>query len=147
MNRSGWVRVLIVLAVAVVLAAVAAGLAVVGSPEQARLEKLDRKRLSDLRRIAQGLNVYWTRHGALPDDLEPLEEELSFEVDLTDPETDAPYPYRVLGSEIFEVCATFATKCPNGHRGCADWYGQQDSRIEGHGPGKECFQLAPVEAR
>lgn len=147
MNRSGWVRVLIVLAVAVVLAAVAAGLAVVGSPEQARLEKLDRKRLSDLRRIVQGINIYWTRHAALPVSLDPLEEELSFEVDLNDPETEAPYPYRVLGSELFEVCATFATECSNGHRNCADWYGQQDSRIEGHAPGEECFRLAPVEAR
>lgn len=62
-------------------------------------------------------------------------------------ETDATYPYRVLGSELFEVCSTFATECSNGRRSCADWYGQQDSRIEGHGPGKECFQLAPVEAR
>jgi hypothetical protein len=62
-------------------------------------------------------------------------------------ETDAPYPYRVLGSELFEVCATFATECSNGHRSCADWYGQQDSRIEGHAPEEECFRLAPVEAR
>jgi hypothetical protein len=144
-NRVG--PVLVLVAVAAVVAAVAVGLAVVGSPEQARLEKLDRKRLSDLRRIAQGVNVYWTRYAFLPEGLESLEDELSFEIDLSDPETHVPYPYRVLGTELFQVCATFATKCPNGHRSCADWYGQQDARIVEHGPGEECFPLAPIEVR
>jgi len=145
MNGGAWVRVAVVLTIVGVLLAVAAGLSVVGSPENARLEKLDRKRLGDLRRIVFEVNAHWVRYQSLPEELESLKAELSTEVDLRDPETGIAYGYRVLGSELFEVCATFATKCPNGHRTCTDWRGSQDPRIESHGAGEECFRLRPLE--
>jgi hypothetical protein len=141
------VRVLVAVVVALVVAVVAGGLALVGSPEQARLEKLDRNRLSDLRRIAHGINVYWTRHDSLPRDLGSLENEGRSALDLTDPDTGTPYPYRVVNEELFEVCATFSTECRDDNRRCADWRGEQDFRISIHEAGEACFELSPIEAK
>ena len=147
MKRGGWVRVLVAVVVALVIAAVAGGLALVGSPGQARLEKLDRNRLSDLRRIAYRINVHWTRHDSLPQDLGSLEKEGHPTLDISDPETEAPYSYRVVNEELFELCATFSTECRDDHRTCADWRGDQDSRIGVHEAGEGCFELSPIEAK
>ena len=147
MNRGVWVRVLVAATVALVIAAVAGGLALVGSPEQARMEKLDRNRLSDLRRIAHRINVYWTRHNSLPQELGSLEKEGHPTLDMSDPDTETPYPYRVVNEELFELCATFSTECRDDSRRCADWHGEQDSRIRIHEAGEVCFELSPIEAK
>ncbi len=147
MNGGGWVRVLVAAVVLLVIAAVAGGLALVGSPEQARVEKFDRKRLSDLRQLAHGINLYWARHQALPADTSSLKEELPDAVDLLDPETHAPYPYRVIDENRFEVCATFSTSCQDDNGRCADWRGEYDARIQVHQAGEVCFQLSPIEAK
>lgn len=146
MSKVTRVRLLVALVVLGVVTAVALGLAVVGSPERARLEKLDQARLSDLRRIAHRIDVYWTRNGALPDDLQSISGELGPDLEMQDPETKRPYRYRVVDQNRFELCATFATECRDGGRSCVDWKGLQDARIGPHGAGEQCFELSPVEA-
>jgi outer membrane murein-binding lipoprotein Lpp len=126
----------------VVAAAVVAGLIVAGSPEDARIQKLDRRRVADLYSIVDSVNVYWTQHGALPPDLDALSDELTFSSD-ADPETREPYGYRVVDGEAYELCATFAKQCPSTDDTCSHWRTQQDAEIRGHRAGRQCFEITP----
>ena len=48
--------------VAAVVAAVAAGLIILGSPAQERERRIDDRRVADLHGIAAATNLYWSRH-------------------------------------------------------------------------------------
>ena len=58
--------------VAVVIAAVVAGVFVLGSPADERARRLDRRRVEDLQGIAAATDLYWTRHSRLPASLDEL---------------------------------------------------------------------------
>jgi len=143
MSREGSVRLLLIGVSVAVASAVVAGLIVVGSPGEARLEKLDRRRVSDLYEIVDGLNRYWTRNQALPPDLDALTAGTSFELGV-DPETGLAYVYRVIEPDRYEVCATFATECTSRDNRCASWRASGRHEISEHGAGKQCFELAPM---
>ena len=120
---------------AVVLAAVVVGAILLESPAQARLRRLDERRIDDLRDLALAIDAYWTREGQLPASLDDLSEAERIVRELVDPESGEPYEYRVLGEKIFELCAVFARDTGEDDR---------DGRYRSfwlHGPGKQCFQL------
>jgi len=101
-------------ATVVVVAAVAWGFWIVGSPETRRTERLDERRIQDLRAIvAEMQDLVW-------DDQERvMKRELFTELSavaaaarwrrltLVDPETGAAYEYRILDAHRYELCATF----------------------------------------
>jgi len=99
------------LVVAVVVGgAVAAGLVMMGSPSEARLRRLDARRVGDLAQIARHVDLFWARRGALPASLDDLAGELGLGRLPVDPETGGPYGYRPLEANRYEICAEFSTE-------------------------------------
>ncbi|MFC2099545.1 hypothetical protein ACFLSF_01780 [Candidatus Bipolaricaulota bacterium] len=121
--------------VVVIVAAVIGGIALLDSPAQERLRRLDERRVDDLHQLAYGVDIYWTREGSLPASLADLSEEERIARDLADPATGQAYEYRVLGDKTFELCAVFARDTGTDGR---------DTPLRSfwlHGPGRQCFQL------
>ncbi len=131
-SRSTAVGVAVVLVVGV---SVAFGLWFAGSPASERDRRLDARRVEDLRRIADGVDLYWTRQGRLPPSLDALAGADGDLVSLEDPVTTDRYAYRILSTAAFELCAHFDTETtsPDG-RGF--WR---------HSAGRHCFE-ADVES-
>jgi hypothetical protein len=122
-----------------VLAAVGAGLWMIGSPGDARRLRLDERRIGDLRSIATGIDVQWSRTGALPASLDAVAPPLPAAA-TGDPATGQRYEYRVIDAASYELCATFDTESqPNP-------YGYDDPFWR-HGAGRHCFRLAPKEIK
>lgn len=113
-------RLLFALLIAFVGAGIIAGFMVVGGPGQARMERNDETRVSDLRRLGQYYRCQldeWQRSGISPNRCSGQGQK----PDLADPVTGAPY--RVVGPSgtMFEICASFETDAqkhrPNGPAG------------------------------
>ena len=94
--------------VTAVVAAVAVGLVLLGSPAQERERRIDDRRAADLHAIAAAADLYWNRHGQLPASLDDLAAEPGLRISTRDPTTSEMYGYRVLEDGRYEVCATFA---------------------------------------
>ncbi len=93
-----------------VVVAVGLGLAVIGSPANIRLERLDNTRSQSLQAIAFAMRNYRRSHGALPETLDKLQDDFSASTsNLRDPETGALYEYRTLNNSSYEICAQFST--------------------------------------
>jgi hypothetical protein len=119
-------------AAVVVIAAIVAGLVVVGPPGDARLHSLDGQRVSAMQQIASDIDAYTAARHALPQSLEQLAVQQS---DLTpasigDPASGALYEYRATGAASYELCASFGIRT------------EPDEAIRWrHGPGRACFQF------
>jgi type II secretory pathway pseudopilin PulG len=122
-----------------VLAAVVAGIAVIGTPGQIRQQRLDAQRVADLRMIAASVDGYRERHGALPAGLEDLRRYEAGRgygsgLELEDAASSQAYEYRVTGPASYEICARFDTDARQaGASGTPDFWR--------HGPGRHCFSL------
>ena len=124
----------IVLAIIVVIV-IATAIMLLDSPAQERLGRLDERRMSDLREIANAVDIYWTREGILPNSLDDLADEEGYFAELVDPVTGASYEYRVVDEDSFELCATFDTE---------DAASDHDLYFKGlwhSGIGRQCFTL------
>lgn len=119
---------------ALVAAAVAAGLVMMGSPADARARRLDARRVADLGQLARDVDLFWSRQGALPASLAELSTEPGLDASRSDPETGAPYSYRVIDEARYEVCAGFATETAGEPPRPAD-------RFWAHGRGMQCFEV------
>lgn len=102
-------RVFLVLLLLVVGAGLTAGFLVVGGPKQARMEKADRERVNDLRRLGR-----YYRCQDLDGDTGTRTEQTGCAVQTTKPEvvdpvTGAAYIFRRVAADTFEICATFQT--------------------------------------
>ena len=94
--------------VVAVVAAVVAGLLVLGPPEDERSRRLDDRRVADLQGIAVATDLYWDRHSRMPESLEELAAEPGMTVNSSDPVRPAEaYGYQPLDSTRYEVCAVF----------------------------------------
>ena len=93
--------------VTAVVAAVAAGLIILGSPAQERERRIDDRRVADLHGIAAATDLYWSRHSRLPASLDDLTAEPGLRIYTRDPATSEFYGYQALDSARYEVCATF----------------------------------------
>ena len=136
----------------IVAAALVGGLLIVGSPGDARLEKLDEARRADLRTIEAELQDGWGLGTPTPDTLGADLFGLAPEFDTVlsrrdglasdfrhDPATGERYPYRALSDTTAEVCATFAQ--PHREPPRESVFGT--SAIGAHAAGLVCFTLAP----
>ncbi|WP_243309913.1 hypothetical protein [Fundidesulfovibrio agrisoli] len=126
---------LAVMGVAVLLA-LAAGLSAIGTPEEARMLRLDRQRVDHLRSISNAMENYQRSHESLPASLEQIQQPSGFSgLHLNDPETKQPYEYKPLGQDDYELCAQFQTVLnarTDESGGNPLWY---------HGTGRQCFKL------
>jgi len=119
-----------------VLAAVIAGFLALGSPGDERVRQLDRRRIEDLRDIANALQIHYDPAvgRGLPDSLATPEVLRYLNRGTRDPVTGATYGYRVTGSKSFELCATFQAAA-----GDSDFYDMD--RMWGHPAGPACFEF------
>lgn len=93
------------------LAAIIVGLALIEPPWVARKRSIDLHRQRDLQALAGAINGFKTRTKDLPRDLAALKAATIASVpSLVDPETGAPYEYRLTSAEAYELCATFDTE-------------------------------------
>lgn len=131
---------------ALVAITIIAGFFIVGSPQQARLYRLDNQKVNDLQNIQYQVVAYWQAKQKLPSTLADLNNSISgFSVPL-DPQSSAAYEYKAKGPLSFELCANFNaearqaatgremyTPAPVGGKGMP----QQESWQ--HGAGRTCF--------
>jgi|SRR6266542_4507228 len=126
--------VVVGLVIVAVIAAVVAGLVLLGSPTEARLRQMDRKRVDDLRNISSAIDLYWTREKRLPASLEDLSQQPGLSLNIRDPGTAKPYEYHARAAGSYELCATF-------ERDSAERSGAHGGDFWSHGAGRQCFQL------
>ena len=112
--------VFVMLSSVLVLATIVWGIRIVGSPSTARLRRLDRQRVDDLRTIhrevqslCQDPDIKNELKRDLPDSLDELASMARSErINRLDPLSGEAYEYRVIGPTRYEVCATFASSRP-----------------------------------
>jgi hypothetical protein len=92
----------------VVIAAVAIGMLLLGSPAEERVRRFDERRVQDLASITRAVDLYWTRHARLPSSFDELQGEPAGNVGLNDPSTNEPYEYRSLEADLRALCAVRA---------------------------------------
>jgi hypothetical protein len=122
------------LIIVAVMAAVVAGLVLIGSRSEERLRQMDRKRVDDLRNIAGAVDLYWTRQKRLPASLEELSQQPGLSLNIRDPGTAKPYEYHARAAGSYELCATF-------ERDSAERSQAHGGDFWSHGAGRQCFQL------
>ena len=126
----------------VVLAALAWGVAVVGTPGSARLQRFDQRRLEDLQTIVREVQSLCQDpdsrselRRALPATLDELAALARSErINLTDPATRERYGYTVKGGTSYEICATFALP--------------RESDVDvfwNHSDGRHCFTIDALD--
>ena len=90
--------------------AVIAGLATVGGPGTARLQRIDERRARDLVELVNAVERHRMLTGSLPASLEGLRADRAGVPDpsgqpaILDPETGEPYAYEVLAGGRFRLC-------------------------------------------
>jgi len=135
-HRTASPRALVAVGLAlVVLTVIIIAFTLLDSPAQQRLSRLDERRMSDLREIANSVDIYWTQEGILPNSLDDLADEEGYFAELVDPVTGASYEYRIVDEDSFELCATFDTE---------DAASDRDPYFKGlwhSGIGRQCFTL------
>jgi hypothetical protein len=138
-GRAG-VRWLIVMASVVMVAAVAAGLYVVGSPAHQRAVQLDQRRQSDLMRLAASIHRHWSQYKVLPADLQAVDPGRIYS---KDPVRGTPYEYVLTGSGGYRLCAVFdAASESDGVPVYTLVEGGAPLRRD-HPAGKSCFDFSP----
>ncbi len=134
-------RIFIGGAVLIVLGFVITGFYIAGSPQSARLQRFDDRRVNDLQMLQSQIVNHYQIKRALPDTLDVLRDDISGFVPPKDPQTQDPYEYAKTGDLSFELCATFSTVSDSSDSSIAkpiyDPYGYGENWT--HGVGKDCF--------
>ena len=99
-------------ALLIIVATIIGAFFISGSPFRARLEKLDNQRISDLQNIQSQIVYYWQKKGAIPINLNELNDSISGYSAPKDPETGTVYEYNGLSDLIFELCTNFSAVSP-----------------------------------
>ncbi len=144
-QQSKPLRVFVFGVIAFVIAAVVAGFLTAGLPPNQRLVRLDDQRVQDLQTIQSQVIQYWQSKARLPATLSDLRNDISGFVPPTDPITQQPYEYSVLGNLKFQLCATFAASNAENNgssvRPVVAPYPMYDgSQSWPHGVGRTCFE-------
>lgn len=140
-------QALVTAALTIVAGSVALGFSMSGSPLTARSQRLDEKRVADLRAIRSAIrqmatddaNGYGSREATLqrplPKTLDDVaqfrsKQQTGARLDLVDPSTGRPYAYKITGEKTYELCAEFELPREKKHE--LFW---------NHAAGKCCFQI------
>ena len=86
---------------------IVAGFFIVGTPEQARLQRFDAQKVSDLQNIQSQVVYYWQAKQVLPSAMNDLNNSLNYGSDPIDSQTGEPYVYQATGELSFKLCAAF----------------------------------------
>jgi hypothetical protein len=128
------------LSTAIVIATIAYGFTIIGSPFNARLVNLDRQRVTDLTRIQQQIVQYWRDKHELPARLDNLTSAISGFKAPIDPQTHQAYEYKVLSKLAFELCATFDLAANDSANPATAYQPLWTSWNWQHPAGRYCFQ-------
>ena len=90
-----------------VLATIASGFFIMGTPSQIRMFRLDDQKVGDLQNIQYQVVNYWQLKQELPADLVDLEDPISGFIPPRDPQTGDAYRYEKIGNLSFRLCAAF----------------------------------------
>jgi hypothetical protein len=131
--------VLLGAALVVTVAAVVAGIIVVGTPAEGRMQRLDRVRAADLRSIVAAVDRYWRQHEELPASLRDLAADPRAQVSVRDPASETEYEYRIVDDDSYELCAVFdLASIPERRERGTFWL---------HDAGRNCFELDVVKPK
>lgn len=137
-----WLRWFTRAVIGIVTVTVVIGFVIAGSPRAERLHQFDQIRVSHLQDIQWRIVEHWQNTKALPPSINALRDEISGYVPPDDPETRAPYEYRIVGEKQFELCATFRLEIASAQeiKG-APYATPLDGSVESwqHGVGRTCF--------
>lgn len=123
---------------AAVLISLGASFFIIGSPQTARLAKLDQQRLSDLQNIQWQVVSFWQQKEKLPASMADLEDPLSGFVAPKDPETGEAYVYKAGEGMSFSLCATFSLESSDASD--MTMPALPDDQNWKHGKGEACFE-------
>ena len=126
-----WQRLAAGFVIALVVAAIVAGLVVSGSPQRQRMLRLDERRVRDLQSLQTSLSYRYTETGALPATLEDLVDGRLLSAVPRDPESGEPYAYEVTARRVFRLCAEFALPSE----------GPEPADFWAHAAGRQCFDF------
>ena len=126
-------KTMLVAATTLVVGSIIAGVILVGSPAEGRLQQLDSARIEDLRGIVTAMDSYWDRNERLAISLDELAEDARTQVNTIDPGSAQSYEYRALDEETYELCATFDRESLAPVRRNSDFWS--------YGVGRQCFEL------
>jgi type II secretory pathway pseudopilin PulG len=126
------------IALVAVVAAIAAGLIMLGSPSEQRARRLDGRRLAALQVLRSAIDDYWRTHGRLPESIGELVREPRFVSQTRDPVTGREYRYRAMTGTTYQICADFDRPSEP----------ELDVPFWAHAAGSRCFDLeAPALPR
>lgn len=128
-QRSNVSAVAMTAVIVLAIAAVVGGIMIIDSPQEARAKRNDQQRVNDLSNLNSYVASQYQNTSVLPASLGDYV--------MTDPSSDQPYEYRVLGVTEYELCATFESAVESARNeasyraGYEPWYR--------HGQGRQCF--------
>ena len=123
-----------------VLISIIAGFVIVGTPQDARLYRLDQQKVNDLQSIQWQIVNFWQQKQQLPGELSDLSDPLSGFVVPMDVQSGDSYRYEATSNSSFRLCATFNMPSRGGDPSYAEPYryaGEQQNWS--HEAGEVCF--------
>ncbi len=92
----------------IAIATIAGGFYVVGTPQQARLERFDVQKVNDLQVLQPQIVYYWQAKRVLPAKLgDIVASGVNSSIPLYDGQSGQQYGYQITGPRSFKLCATF----------------------------------------
>lgn len=124
---------------ALIVVSIVSGFFIIGTPQQARLARMDDQRVQDLQMIQSEIINYWQKKGSLPPTLAALNDPLSYFSLPKDPSSGQDYEYEdtTASAPSFELCATFNTESRQQEASYAKPYYPGDNWS--HSAGRTCF--------
>ena len=132
-DRSG--RWLAVIASVVVLATVVVAALVMDSPSVQRDARLDSRRIDELNRIVQAIDIHVQANDTVPPDLATLAAQPGQQLSIVDPVTGTAYGYTVDGARSYTLCAEFVTDTARVQARGGPWNAGEWN----HDVGPQCF--------
>ncbi len=136
-------RAFAAVATAAVMAAIAAGFWVLGTPGRQREIAADRQRVRDIKIIAGRIHDRYLNALNAENDSFQAPDSLEAQDQPNDPLTNQPYDYQKLDDLIFELCADFNTDSST-HR-LSDADSLPDADRWQHPQGRHCFEFDLTE--
>lgn len=127
--------------VVLVIATIASGFMIFGTPQQARMYRYDDQKVTDLYNIQQQIIEYWQRESKLPDQLNVLNDDTAGYTVPTDPQSKILYEYKIIDKNTIQICANFNNPTQEGQSQPMMYtpYGDSSSDSWYHGMGRTCF--------
>lgn len=141
-SRTPWLTGTSWIVCLLVLGTVGGAISTAGNPIDARKERADDRRASDLNDLTYAIRTYYSNHKVLPTDQDKAFGSVGKTTNnLRDPETSAKYGYRIVDKQHFELSATFQTDTST-LKSNPDRYGESfGATFQKHRAGLEKFVL------